>query len=380
MISLPGLALCTGRSDIARQIIKTFARFVSKGLVPNNFPDSQGSEIHYNTADASLWYFQAVWSYYVETGDIQLVHDVYSVLADIVDWHVKGTDFNIRVDPVDKLLAAGAAGTQLTWMDAKVDQWVVTPRQGKPIEINALWYNALRVLCALGSALGENVSNFSTLANAVQQSFGKFWNPARGYCFDVIDGPGGDEDTLRPNQLFAISLPHPALNAPALLSDDQKRAVVDICEARLLTLPGMRSLDPADPNYRATYGGDQMSRDGAYHQGTVWAWLKGPFIESHLRTYGDIRRAEQLLAPMIDAMGGAGIGTLGEIFDGSAPFSPRGCIAQAWSVAELLRVWTLIEDAKAQQIDHITNDNRGAEITRYTGSLRAVEAVGAISQ
>jgi len=348
MISLPGLTLDTGRADVAGLILKTFARYVSQGMLPNTFPDS-GSPPAYNTVDATLWYFQALWAYYQVTKDRQMVAGLLPVLKSIIDWHRRGTRFSIHLDPSDGLLCAGQEGVQLTWMDAKVEDWVVTPRIGKPVEINALWYNALCVAGHFASLLGEDGSEFQALGDAARKGFQRFWNAANGCCFDVLDGPGGNEDALRPNQLFAVCLPQPAVNAPALLSSDQQKGVLDVCAAKLLTLVGLRSLEPDNPQYRGDYDGDRVQRDAAYHQGTVWAWLKGPFIEALLRVRGDPTHAEQLLQPMADSLVAAGLGTLSEIYAGNAPTRPRGCIAQAWSVAELLRAWTLVQDYKANR-------------------------------
>jgi predicted glycogen debranching enzyme len=341
MISLPGLALATGRPAIARQILLTFAPYVSQGMLPNRFPDFADAPM-YNTVDATLWYFQAIWAYFQKTRDLDTIGQLYPVLSDIVAWHQQGTRFNIHVDPADGLLYAGQDGVQLTWMDAIVGTWVVTPRIGKPIEVNALWYNALNILAALARALNKDASGPAALAAAALKGFGRFWNPATGYCFDVLDGPNGAETHLRPNQLIAISLPDAALKVPDLFPPAQQKAVLTACEIDLLTFPGMRSLSPNDPDYRGAYTGDQGQRDSAYHQGTVWAWLKGPFIEAHFKVYGDADRAQQLLQPWADALVSAGLGSVSEIFEGQPPIQPRGCIAQAWSVGELLRIWTLI--------------------------------------
>lgn len=229
---------------------------------------------------------------------------------------------------------------QLTWMDAKVGEWVVTPRIGKPVEINALWYNALRSLAGFARHLGEPAHGYENLAEQVRASFGRFWNTAGGYCYDVIDGPDGDDPALRPNQLFAVSLPH----SPLLPS--QQRAVVDICARHLLTSHGLRSLAPDDPAYIGHYGGDQRQRDAAYHQGTVWSWLLGPFVMAHLRVYGDRELARSFLQPLIHHLADHGVGSISEILDGNPPFTPRGCIAQAWSIAEVLRAWSAVWDAK----------------------------------
>jgi glycogen debranching enzyme len=255
------------------------------------------------------------------------------VLADIITWHVRGTRYGIRIDPADGLLRAGEPGVQLTWMDAKVADWVVTPRIGKPIEVNALWLNALETMTAFARRLGRPTGEYELLAKRARTSFARFWNPAASYCFDVLDGPNGNEAALRPNQLFAVSLP------VSPLTPEQQRAVVDACARRLLTSHGLRSLDPADPAYIGRYGGGPRERDGAYHQGTVWGWLLGPFVLAHLRVYDDPAAAASYLDPMAGHLLAHGLGTASEIFDGDPPHTPRGCIAQAWTVAELLRAW-----------------------------------------
>jgi predicted glycogen debranching enzyme len=338
MISLPGLTLATGRPDVARSILRTFARFVDRGMLPNRFPDEgETPRVAYNTVDATLWYFEAIRAYHAATGDDDLVRELFPVLQDIIDWHQRGTRYNIHVDPNDGLLYAGEAGVQLTWMDAKVGDWVVTPRIGKPVEINALWYNALRIMADFSRLVtGESVPSdvsYTTLADRVRSSFARFWNEAGGYGYDVIDGPGGDDASLRPNQLFAVSLHHSPLDA------DRQRAVVEVCARHLLTSHGLRSLAPNDPAYVGRYGGDQYQRDAAYHQGTVWGWLIGPFVSAHLRVYRDPALAQSYLAPLMHHLSDHGLGSISEIFDGDAPFAPRGCIAQAWSVAEVLRAW-----------------------------------------
>ena len=248
-------------------------------------------------------------------------------------WHRRGTRYRIRLDAGDGLLYAGEEGVQLTWMDAKVDDWVVTPRIGKPVEINALWYNALRTMAEFARRLGKMPGLYDEMADRAAESFGRFWNPDLGYCYDVIDGPDGDDPALRPNQLFAVSLVHSPLAAA------QQRAVVDACARHLLTSHGLRSLAPNDEAYIGHYGGDRRQRDAAYHQGTVWGWLIGPFVSAHLRTYGDPEQARSFLRPLFHHLADHGVGSLSEIFDGDAPFAPRGCFAQAWTVAEVLRVW-----------------------------------------
>jgi predicted glycogen debranching enzyme len=335
MISLPGLTLATGRPEIARSILRTFARFVDRGMLPNRFPDA-GETPEYNTVDATLWYFEAIRAYGELTNDEALLGELFPILKDIVDWHVRGTRYQIHVDADDGLLYAGEAGVQLTWMDAKVGDWVVTPRIGKPVEINALWHNALRIMAAFARRLNEP-DPYTPMADRAQTSFGKFWYEAGGYCYDVVGGPGGDDASLRPNQLFAVSLPHSPLNAK------QQKAVVDACARTLLTSHGLRSLAPDHPNYVGCYGGDQRQRDGAYHQGTVWSWLIGPFVTAHLRVYNDRAMAKSFLEPLIQHLDDHGLGSVGEIFDGDPPFTPRGCIAQAWGVAELLRAWVAVQ-------------------------------------
>ncbi len=331
MIALPGLTLATGRPEIAARILRTFAHFVDRGMLPNRFPD-EGQTPEYNTVDATLWYFEAIRAYHQASGDDALLSELFPVLQDIVSWHQHGTRYNIHVDPADGLLYAGEPGVQLTWMDAQVDDWVVTPRIGKPVEVNALWYNALCSMAAFAARLGADASVYRDQAGQARAGFARFWNPAAGYCYDVIDGPAGNDAALRPNQLLAVSLLHSPL-LPA-----QQRAVVDACARRLLTSHGLRSLSPDDPAYVGRYGGDRRQRDGAYHQGTVWAWLIGPFVSAYLRVYGDRQTARSFLRPLLDHLADHGLGSISEIFDGDPPFTPRGCFAQAWSVAELLRV------------------------------------------
>lgn len=334
MIALPGLTLATGQPEVAASILRTFAAFVDRGMLPNRFPD-QGETPEYNTVDASLWYFEAIRAYHAEqpAGDTALLRELYPALQEIIDWHRRGTRYGIHVDPADGLLVSGEEGVQLTWMDAKVCNWVVTPRTGKVVEINALWYNGLRVMADVARKLGEPAAEYDGLAGQVQASFGRFWNDELGYCYDVIDGPGGDDASLRPNQLLAVSLHHSPLD------HTRQRAVVDVCARHLLTSHGLRSLAPGDAAYVGHYGGDRRRRDAAYHQGTVWAWLMGPFVSAHLRVYGDRALARFYLEPLLDHLASGCVGSINEIFDGDAPFTPRGAIAQAWSVAEVLRAW-----------------------------------------
>ncbi|MBE9139044.1 glycogen debranching enzyme family protein [Nodosilinea sp. LEGE 07088] len=340
MIALPGLTLATGRPTLARIILQTFAPYLSQGMLPNAFPEG-GEAPHYNTVDATLWYFEALRAYHQATGDTDLIADLFPQLDQVITWHCKGTRHSIQVDATDGLLYAGEPGVQLTWMDAKVDDWVVTPRVGKPIEVNALWYNALLVMTEFAGILGQPVGLFQELAAQTRQGFQRFWSDELGHCYDLLDGPAGNDSTLRPNQILAVALPDRALGEPCLRLE-QQRAVVDIVAQRLLTSHGLRSLDPAHPSYQGHYGGDPVQRDGAYHQGTVWSWLMGPFVQAHWRVYQDADLAHSFLDPLIHHLHSGCLGTISEIFDGHAPMAPRGAFAQAWSVAEVLRVSALL--------------------------------------
>ncbi len=337
MIALPGLTLSTGRPEIARKILRTFSHFVDQGMLPNRFPDA-GERPEYNTVDATLWYFEALRAYLAATGDLELITELFPVLESIIGWHERGTLYQIKMDPKDGLLYAGEAGVQLTWMDAKAGDWVVTPRIGKPVEINALWYNALSNMALFADKLGKPVERYVLLADQVRASFQRFWYAEGNYCYDVIDGPGHPDLSLRPNQILAVSLSHCPLNV------DQQKAVVDTSARYLLASFGLRSLAPFDPAFQGHYGGDFIQRDGAYHQGTVWAWLIGPFVRAHLHVYRDPEVARSFLAPLMDHLGDHGLGSISEIFDGEPPFSARGCIAQAWSVAEVIRIWEEISN------------------------------------
>lgn len=344
MISLPGLTIATGRPEVARFILRTFGYYLSEGMLPNRFPD-QGETPEYNTVDATLWYFEAVRLYYEATEDADLVSSLFPVLADIIDWHCRGTRFNIHLDSADGLLYAGEGGTQLTWMDAKVGNWVVTPRVGKPIEVNCLWYSALRTIARFARLLGKPHQEYEAIADRTLARFNRFWNPEQGYCFDVLDGEQGDDPALRPNQIFTVSLPLCSLRNGhlPLLTLEQQRSVVEACGRYLLTSYGLRSLAPQESQYRGYYRGDSLARDGAYHQGTVWGWLIGPFVVAHYRVFKNLPQAFDLLRPMASHLNMAGMGSLSEIFDGEAPHTPNGCIAQAWTVAEVLRAWTYLE-------------------------------------
>lgn len=337
MISLPGLTLATGRHEVAARILSTFAHYAREGMLPNRFPD-EGAAPEYNTVDATLWYFEAIRAYHELTGDDEILQALFPTLEQVVGWHRCGTRYRIHVDPTDGLLYAGEEGVQLTWMDAKVGDWVVTPRIGKPVEINALWHNALQIMASFARRLGRRADLYVNLAERAVSGFGRFWNRELGYCYDVIDGPEGDDPALRPNQLLAVSLPHSPLAA------EQQRAVVDACARHLLTPHGLRSLAPGEPSYAGCYGGSRRQRDAVYHQGTVWGWLIGPFVRAHLRVYRDPALARSYLEPLLRHLAGHGVGSLSEIFDGDPPFTPRGCPAQAWTVAELLAAWQATTD------------------------------------
>jgi predicted glycogen debranching enzyme len=339
MIALPGLTLATGRPEIARQILLAFAQFVDGGMLPNNFPDA-GGKPEYNTVDAALWYFEAVRQYYEATEDSETLAKLFPVLAGMVDAHVNGTRYNIHVDPADGLLYAGGPGVQLTWMDAKVGDWVVTPRTGKAVEINALWVNALATMAGFAAVLGRPRNGYEKLGAKATKNYQRFWNAERGFCYDVVDSPGqGNDVSLRPNQILAVSLPVSPLTA------EQQQGVVGVCAFRLLTSHGLRSLAQGEHGYTGRYGGGTRERDGAYHQGTVWGWLLGPFALAHLRVHKDRAAALRFLEPLGREIYTSGLGTLSEIFDGDEPFTPRGCVAQAWTVAEVLRAWKAINEA-----------------------------------
>jgi predicted glycogen debranching enzyme len=336
MISLEGLTLCTGRTVEAGCILRTFAHYVRDGLIPNMFPEGENRGL-YHTADATLWFFHALHRYVRTTGDRATLTALLPTLVGIAERHVAGTHFGIGVDPVDGLLQQGADGYQLTWMDAKVDGWVVTPRRGKAVEINALWVNALRLLADWLEASGQAdaAARWTATANQATESFNRrFWNDRTGHLFDVVDGEHGDDPACRPNQLFAVSLDYPVLRP------DRWRPVFDVVTSELLTPLGLRSLSPSHPDFRPTYHGDVRTRDAAYHQGTVWAWLIGPYLDAWQRVNPD-RHAEAraLLTAFAGETASFGVGSISEIFDALKPHTARGCIAQAWSVAEVLRGW-----------------------------------------
>lgn len=337
MISLEGLTLVTGRHAEAGYILRTFLNHVRDGLIPNFFPD-RSTEGVYHTADATLWCFHALSRYMDVTGDRGVLRIHLPVLKDIIAHHQRGTRFGIGVDPHDGLLRQGAEGYQLTWMDAKVGDWVVTPRRGKAVEINALWYNALRLLENWLQEEGEDSTDIRAAADLAYVSFNRrYWCEDAQGLFDVIDGEQGDDAACRPNQIFSVSLPHP------ILARDKWEVVLQTVQERLLTPFGLRSLAPGHPDYKPQYYGDLRSRDAAYHQGTVWAWLIGPFIDAWLRVYPD-RPDEcyKFIAGFQSHLSEACIGTIAEVFDADAPYLARGCAAQAWSVAEVLRVSALL--------------------------------------
>jgi predicted glycogen debranching enzyme len=336
MISLPGLCLETGRYEDARKIIDVFAKSVSEGMIPNRFQDNNEPP-EYNNVDGTLWYFNAVFSYLQKTNDRKFVlDDILPVLKNIIDWHFKGTRYHIHVDS-DGLLYAGEPGQQLTWMDARIGNWVVTPRMGKPVEIEALWYNALKIFETLLHENGETdeANEIAGKAEQAKKSFEeKFWFAEGGYLIDVINPDGKPDHSIRPNQVFALSLPF------HLIDGQKGKSVMNILRSKLYTAVGLRSLSPEDPEYKGHYGGDIFLRDSAYHQGTVWSWLLGPYIEAGIKTEGESFRAEAVETIRLFAshLNEGCIGTVSEIFDGDAPHHPRGCVAQAWGVAEILRV------------------------------------------
>ena len=335
MIALPGLCLATGRFKEARDILRQFADHVSEGMVPNRFPD-YGEAPEYNTIDATLWFLVANYKYHQYAADTKFIREVLPVLEDIVSWHDRGTRYNIKVDPDDGLLQGGHEGVQLTWMDAKVGDWVVTPRMGKPVEVNALWYNALCIMAYLNKACGKQTAadSYTTRSKVVQQSFNeKFWDETEGKLYDYVDG-GYQNEELRPNQVFALSLPF------KLLSKERARRVLAGITEHLLTIRGLRSLAPHHRDYRPIYGGNIWERDAAYHQGTVWSFLLGPYIDALILVKGATGRKEavKLLDQFFENIDEAGVGTISEVFDGQFPHEPKGCMSQAWGVAEIIRV------------------------------------------
>ena len=335
MVALPGLTLVTGRSEVARSILSAFASSVDQGMLPNRFPDA-GERPEYNTVDATLWFFEAIRAFATYTADFEFVESLYGTLKDIIEWHLRGTRYGIRVDS-DGLLASGEPGVQLTWMDVKIGDWVVTPRYGKPVEIQALWYNALRIMDDFACRFGDGASQifFHELAARALDSFNRlFWNEKTGCLYDVVNGEVRDA-SIRPNQVFAVSLLH------TMLSRGKAKSVIDVVERELLTPLGLRSLSPQDPQYRPRYEGGVWERDSSYHQGTVWPWLMGPFITAYMKVNDRSEQAREQAARWLNGFGEhlqtAGLGQISEIADADPPHKPRGCVAQAWSIAELLR-------------------------------------------
>jgi predicted glycogen debranching enzyme len=347
MISLPGLTLATGRFTEARSILANFAGFADRGMLPNRFPD-RGEEPEYNTVDGTLWYFAAIDDYARHTGDFGFVRDeLYGVLADIIDWHVKGTRYGIVMD-ADGLLRSGEVGVQLTWMDARVGTWVVTPRHGKPVEIQALWYNALKFMEELAARFSDAAASerYGMMAVAAMTSFNaKFWNAEAGCLYDVLSDDGPDA-SIRPNQALALSLPR------SMVEHERAAKILDVIERDLLTPVGLRTLAPSDPLYRPRYEGDPGTRDSGYHQGTVWPWLVGPYLEGYLRTYNSSDAAKAYVSTWLEEflthLQDACIGQVSEIYDAEPPRRPAGCPAQAWSVAEILRIATLVSEPGAE--------------------------------
>lgn len=335
MISLEGLTLVTGRVAEAGAILRMFAAHLRDGLVPNMFPEGE-SEGLYHTADATLWFVHALDRYLAASHDDETLTQLMPRLYELVDRHLTGTRFGIGVDPADGLLRQGAEGYQLTWMDAKAGDWVVTPRRGKAVEINALWYNALRLIEAWARVHHDDprATMLAHHADRARDAFNqRFWNETTRHLFDVVDGEHGDDPACRPNQVFAMSLRHPVLDRSRWVS------VMQVVKDRLLTPVGLRSLDPGHPDFKPTYRGDLLTRDAAYHQGTVWSWLIGPYVDAALRVWperrDEIRASLDGLLHHLD--GEACIGSISEVFDAEPPFRAGGCIAQAWGVAELLR-------------------------------------------
>ena len=353
MISLPGLCLSTGRFDDAKKILAAFAANVSQGMLPNRFQDN-GDEPEYNNVDGTLWYFIAIYKYLQATNDhVFVLNQLLPVLKEIIDWHFAGTRYNIKVDE-DGLLFAGEQGQQLTWMDARVGDRVVTPRMGKPVEIQALWYNALRIFAELLKLNDQQhdamVTNIS--AEKAKDSFNRqFWYDEGNYLYDVIDEKGPPDTSLRPNQLFAISLPY------SLIEGEKAAAVLKVVEEKLYTPVGLRSLAGDDSRYTPVYGGDQWHRDSGYHQGTVWSWLLGPYVDALVKVKSEKTEVKKVIENFSYHLNEGCIGSVSEIFDAAAPHHPRGCVAQAWGVAEVLRIikeYSLHKESANLVIDSIT--------------------------
>ncbi len=348
MIAFSGLTLATGRYEDAKDILYTFSKYVNYGLLPNMFPDD-GEQPAYNSVDAALWYFEAVMSYLEYTQDYSFIKDkIYNCLKEICSSFIGGTIFDIKMTE-DGLVTAGNQHTQLTWMDAKVGGWVVTPRHGKAVEINALWYNALMIMSKLAKKF-EDKDIYLELANKAKESFDKvFWNDKDGCLYDVVNELGKDT-SIRPNQIIAIGLTY------AVVTEDKAKKIVEKVWEQLYTPYGLRSLSKDSSNYRGVYSGDVLSRDGAYHQGTVWTWPLGRFIKAYVRVNDSSQQARKnaldFIMPFVDHIKDSGLGSISEIFDGDAPYYPRGCFAQAWSVSEILRA--AVEDVRIE--DYLGSD------------------------
>jgi len=368
MITLPGLTLPTGKYEIAKSLLRTFAGHVDRGMLPNRFPDA-GETPEYNTVDATLWFFEAARAYLAYSGDLDFIREeLYPVFTDIINWHVRGTRYGIKID-AGGLLSSGEQGVQLTWMDAKVGDWVVTPRRGKPVEIQALWYNALCIMESLAQRFGDEAAakRYRNMATVAGWSFNRlFWNGKAECLYDVANG-GPPDPSIRPNQIFAVSLPY------SMLSPERSKLVVEKVQEHLLTPYGLRSLSPDDAQYHGRYTGGPRERDGAYHQGTVWPWLMGPFITAYMKVnqYSEAARTQAAawLEPINNHLQDAGLGHISELFEGDAPHRPCGCIAQAWSVAEVLRAY--VEDVKAIKIAAKTVENQPGRL-RSAGELASV--------
>lgn len=330
-IALPGLTLVTGRYVVARRILETWAQFIQDGLLPNLLPEDGGGA-QYNSADAALWYIEAWRAYYQHTQDLAAVRHVLPVLKSIIEGYTQGTLFGIGLDPADGLMRAGEPGSQVTWMDARVDGVPATPRSGKPVEINALWYNALRTVEDFVVLFDEDAMPYAAQAERTRAGFTRFVHPDGG-LYDVLDGPDGDDARVRPNQIFAVSLHHSPLDQAR-----QKSVVTQVAQ-HLLTSYGPRTLAPSEPGYRTRYRGSVNERDSAYHQGPVWAWLLGHYALAEYRVTGDATQALSRLEPLRDHLQDAGLGSISELFDGDAPHAPGGAPCQAWSVACTLQAW-----------------------------------------
>ena len=347
MIALPGLTLTTGRFDTARRILNTFARFIDQGMLPNMFPGA-GNTPEYNTVDAALWYIEAWRAYVAAMRETTSLKQIFPILVEIIDWYVKGTRYQIGVDPADGLLYAGESGIAVTWMDAKVGDFVVTPRIGKPVEVNALWYNALITMAEFATMLKQPATQYQELAKKAKAGFKRFIKADGTGLADVLDGPDGDDCTLRPNQIFAVSL------HASPLDDNAQCEVVSVCRRELLTSYGLRSLNVSHPKFKPRYEGGVWERDTSYHQGPVWAFLLGHYAIAEYKISGDAIAAQANLEPMRDHLMNGGLGTVSEIYDAVVPYTPRGAPAQAWSVACILEAWVYLEREKNKSAHEVS--------------------------